>query len=93
MTASPPQSEALTVLRALFDLTDAGVHPTLDLLERLLGFGPGEPLAYITLLRRKKLVQEGALRPTFAGLALALNLPEMEPVAVLPIDRRASRAA
>jgi hypothetical protein len=93
MTASRPQSEALTLLRALHDLIDAGVHPTLDLLERLLGLGPGEALAYITHLRRHKLVQQGALRPTFAGLAVALNLPEMQPVACKPIARRASRAA
>ena len=81
MTDSRPQTEALTVLRALFDLVDADVEPTLDLLERLLGLGSGEAAAYVALLRGRKLVQAGALRPTFAGLALALNVAETEPVA------------
>jgi hypothetical protein len=93
MTASRPQIEALTVLRALFDLLDADARPTLDLLERLLGLRPGEVLAYVTHLRRTKLVHPKALRPTLAGLAVAMNLPETQPVALAPVDRRASHAA
>ncbi len=93
MTDCRPQDAALGVLRALFDLVDAGVQPTLDLLERLLPLAPGEALAYITHLRRRKLVQPGVLRPTLAGLALAMNVPETQPVPMTPADRRSSRAA
>jgi hypothetical protein len=88
-----PQNEALSVLRALFDLVDAGVAPTLDLLERLLALGPGEALAYVTHLRRRKLVQPGVLRPTIAGLAVAMNVPETQPVPMASAGGTASRAA
>ena len=78
MNASTPQIEALTVLRALYELAEADVRPSHDLLERLLGFSTAAVIAYITHLRRTKLVQPTSLGLTITGLAVATNVPEFE---------------
>ena len=75
MTCSTHEGEALRVLRALYDLADADVRVTRDLLERLLGLSTADVIAYVAHLRRKKLVNDARLLLTMAGLAVALNLP------------------
>lgn len=79
MVSKTLDNEAQSVLRALYDLLDADVRPTLDLLERLLGHSEAMCRASITQLRAAGLVQRGNLNPTMVGLAIALGLPAMEP--------------
>ena len=76
MQPSTPQVEALNLLRALFELAEADVRPTPDLLERLLGYSTADVIAYVAHLRRTKLVQPQSLGLTLTGLAVATNVPE-----------------
>lgn len=73
------ESDALVILRALYDLADADVCPTLDLLERLLGVDKGRGFALITQLRAVGLMSPDRLGLTMAGLAVAVALPGTEP--------------
>lgn len=70
---------ALEVLRALFDLAEADVRPTLDLLGRLLHLEARTCSALIAQLRVAKLLQADRLCLTMAGLAIAASLPVTEP--------------
>jgi hypothetical protein len=72
-------SDALAVLRALFDLADADVLPSLDLLGRLLGLEARACFALITQLRGADLLARDRLCLTMAGLAVAVALPPTEP--------------
>jgi hypothetical protein len=79
MSITKPDSAALTVLRAMFDLAEVSMPVTRDLLVRLLGLTPHRTAALIAQLRRGGLVQLEHLRLTMAGLVLATALPETEP--------------
>jgi hypothetical protein len=74
-----PDFAALELLRALFDLAEADLPPSCDLLERLLDLAPSGSSALIAQLRRAKLVQPDRLGLTMAGLAIAASLPVTEP--------------
>jgi hypothetical protein len=74
-----PDSAALEVLRALFDLSEADIRPTLDLLGRLLDLDTRACSALIAQLRVGKLLQNDRLCLTMAGLAVAAALPMTEP--------------
>jgi hypothetical protein len=84
---------ALEVLRALFDLAEADLRPSLDLLGRLFHLEPHACSALIAQLRVAKLLQNDRLCLTMAGLAVASALPITEPrslcVAVVPALRAA----
>lgn len=73
------ESDALVVLRAIFDLVDVHVCPTLDLLERLYGIEKGPGFALITQLRDAGLMPSDRLGLTMLGLAVAAALPLSEP--------------
>ena len=79
MSIAKPESAALTVLRALFDLADVDLRATPELLERLLDLPPERLSALFAQLRRAGLVQMQHLRLTMAGLVLATALPETQP--------------
>lgn len=79
MISSTPEFEALTVLRAVFDLADADVQPTVDLLGRLLGLSPRRISVLIAQLRRAGFVQLERLGLTMGGLVLATAMPGTEP--------------
>jgi hypothetical protein len=79
MSIATPEFVALTVLRALYDLAEVDMHPTEDLIGRLLGLTPPRTSALIAQLRRAGLVQLGHLRLTMGGLVFATALPETEP--------------
>ncbi len=89
-----PDSAALEVLRALFDLAEEEVRPTLDLLRRLLDLDERACSALIARLRMAKLLQTDRLCLTMAGLAVAAALPltEPRPMAMQP-SRHSLRAA
>lgn len=87
------ESDALMVLRAIFDLADADVCPTLDLMERLLGIPAGPCFARITQLREAGLMQPDRLGLTMRGLAVATALPATEPRPMATPVVEASRAA
>ncbi len=74
-----PDFAALEVLRALFDLAELDLHPTLDLLGRLLHLETSEASALIAQLRIAKLLQNDRLCLTMPGLAIAAALPTTEP--------------
>jgi hypothetical protein len=74
-----PDFAALQMLRALFDLADADLRPTLDLLGRLLHLDSSACSALIAQLRVAKLLQNDRLCLTMAGLAIASSLPVTEP--------------
>ncbi|MCA9710435.1 MAG: hypothetical protein KDK70_31635 [Myxococcales bacterium] len=86
------ENDALLVLRAIYDLTDADICPTLDLIERLFHVGPGPCFALITHLRQEGLMQPDRLGLTMRGLAVATALPPAEPEPMAP-RVRASQAA
>ena len=90
MSRTMPETDALTLLRALFDLGDADIRITLDLLARLAGQTTERAHSLIVQLRRAKLVQENGLGLTMVGLAAAVALPEFEPAAE-PASRRSTR--
>lgn len=88
-----PDSAALEVLRALFDLADADIRPTLDLLGRLLQLDSRVCSALIAQLRVAKLLQADRLCLTMAGLAVAAALPLTEPRPLAAQPRASLRAA
>lgn len=88
-----PDSAALEVLRALFDLADADIRPTLDLLGRLLHIEARTASALIAQLRVGKLLQPDRLCLTMAGLAVAAALPLTEPRPMAAEPRSSLRAA
>lgn len=69
---------ALELLRAIFDLADADVRPSLDLLGRLLDLDENRAKALVTGLRRSGLVQHDRLGLTLAGLAVATAVAPTE---------------
>ena len=79
MSSTKPETDALSLLRAIFDLGDADMRVSLDLLARLGGHSTPRAKALIAQLRRAKLVQEDSLGLTMVGLAAAVALPEFEP--------------
>ncbi len=79
MSSTKPETDALTLLRAIYDLGDADMRVTLDLLARLGGHPRDCTELLIGQLRRAKLVQETGLGLTMVGLAAAVTLPEFEP--------------
>lgn len=87
-------SAALEVLRALFDLAESDLRPTLDLLGRLLHIDTRTCSALIAQLRVAQLLQNDRLCLTMAGLVVAASLPltEPRPMAV-PVGRGSLRAA
>lgn len=86
-------STALEVLRALFDLVDAGIRPTLDLVGRLLQLDTRVCSARIAQLRIAQLLQTDRLCLTMAGLAVAASLPLTEPRPMAAPAGRSLRAA
>ena len=62
---------ALELLRAIFDLADADVRPSVELLSRLLDMDEHRVKSLSTGLRRSGLVQHDRLGLTLAGLAVA----------------------
>ncbi|MEX1364418.1 MAG: hypothetical protein AB1Z98_14930 [Nannocystaceae bacterium] len=73
------QTDALVVLRALFELADVDVRADRALLARLLGLDEAAVDASIAQLRRGGLVAAERLTMTMVGLAMALALPPTEP--------------
>lgn len=88
-----PDSAALEVLRALFDLAEDDIRPTLDLLSRLLHLESRECSALIAQLRVAKLLQPDRLCLTMAGLIIATALPVTEPRPLAAPVGRSLRAA
>jgi hypothetical protein len=88
-----PDSAALEVLRALFDLAEDDIRPTLDLLGRLLHLESRTCSALIAQLRVAKLLQNDRLCLTMAGLIVATALPITEPRPVAAPVGRSLRAA
>lgn len=85
MSIATPEFAALTVLRALFDLTEVDMRPTVDLLSRLLGLTNRRTCALVAQLRRAGLVQLEHLGLTMAGLVFATAIPETEPARRAPM--------
>jgi RIO-like serine/threonine protein kinase len=79
MSSTKPETAALSLLRAIFELSDADMRVSLDLLARLGGYSTAHTKALVTQLRRAKLVQEETFALTMVGLAAAVALPEFEP--------------
>ncbi len=79
MSTTKPETDALTLLRAIFDLGEADMRVTVDLLARLGGHTIDRAESLIGQLRRAKLVQENCIGVTMVGLAAAVALPEFEP--------------
>ncbi len=71
-------SGALELLRAIFDLAEADVRPTLDLLGRLLDIDANRASSLLAGLRRAGLVQHERLGLTMAGLAVAASVAPVE---------------
>jgi len=88
-----PDSAALEVLRALFDLAEADIRPTLDLLGRLLDLDTRACSALIARLRMAKLLQTDRLCLTMAGLTVATALPITEPRPMVAAPSHSLRAA
>lgn len=72
-------TSVLELTRCLFDLAEADVRPTVDLLGRLTGRDREALNADIAHLRRRGFIQLESLALTFAGLMLALHQPAFEP--------------
>jgi hypothetical protein len=88
-----PDFAALELLRALFDLAEVDLHPTLDLLGRLLDIDSRACSALVARLRMAKLLQADRLCLTMAGLAVAASLPETEPRPMSAMVPQSLRAA
>ena len=82
MITATPNSEALRLLRAIFDLVDADVRPTADLVARLLGHEEATCSALLAQLRRARLVQRETLGLTMAGLVIATRLDPFQPTSM-----------
>ncbi len=87
MSSTKPEPAALNLLRAVFDLSDADLRASADLLSRLCGLAIEEVDALIAQLRARKLVQADSFQLTMVGLATAVALPEFEPCSE-PVPRR-----
>ncbi len=89
-----PRNDALALLRAIFDLADADVRPSAELLARLTGHTTPHVHDLIGWLERRGLVQRTSLALTMAGLAAATAIEPCEPVPMTtPVRVSASRAA
>jgi len=88
MSSNKPESEALTLLRAIFDLGEADLRVTIDLLARLGGHSQDRVETLVHQLRRARLVQETGVGLTMVGLAAAVALPEFEPAEECAPGRR-----
>lgn len=88
MNAVPPRNDALDVLRALFDLADADVHPDVRLLGRLTRHEPTRLADLLHWLRTRGLLQRDTLCLTMSGLLVATALPPFE---LLPMAERPRR--
>lgn len=80
MRTSKPENEALTVCRAIFELAEADVRPTADLLGRLLGLDQSRVATLIARLRKMRLLtvaEDGRLNLTMPGLVIATTAPEV----------------
>ena len=73
------ESNALVVVRGLFDLAEADICPTLDLMNRLWGIEAGPCFALITQLRELGLVQPDRLGLTMRGLTVAVAISPTDP--------------
>jgi len=85
-------SAAVELLRAMFDLADADVRPSLDLLGRLLDLDADRAKSLLAALRRAGLVQRDRLGLTMAGLAIATSAKPAE-LRPMRLPLRALRAA
>ncbi len=92
MNSTKPETDALSLLRAIFDLGDADMKVSIDLLARLGAHSTERAASLVAQLRRAKLVQLKSLGLTMAGLATAVALPEFEPRSA-PAVRQGLRAA
>lgn len=91
-----PDTAALKLLRAIFDLAEADVRPSLDLLGRLLDLDQARAKSLVAGLRRTGMVQRERLGLTMAGLAVATSLPAFQPMpmaSALAIPTRILRVA
>lgn len=95
MNRAAPRNDALDLLRALFDLADADVHPDGRLLARLCGTTPERVAELVAWLRIRGLLQADRLSLTMTGLIAATGLPEFElaPMAEPPRRPAAARRA
>lgn len=86
---------ALELLRTLFELAEADVRPSLDLLERLLDLDATHAKVLLVELRRAGFVQRDRLNLTLAGLAVATSMPEaqLRPMTAPVRSLRSLRAA
>jgi hypothetical protein len=86
---------ALELLRTLFELAEADVRPSLDLLERLLDVDATRAKVLLVELRRAGFVQRDRLNLTLAGLAVATSVPEaqLQPMRAPVRSLRSLRAA
>lgn len=92
MNSTKPETDALSLLRAIFDLGDADMRISIDLLARLGGHSTERAVSLLAQLRRAKLVQLRGLGLTMVGLATAVAIPEFEPCSE-PALRPGLRAA
>jgi hypothetical protein len=79
MLTATPNSEALRLLRAIFDLADADVRPTPELVARLSGHDSVVCSALFAQLRRAGLLQLETLGLTMGGLVVATRLAPFQP--------------
>lgn len=82
------QTDALVVLRALFELAEVDVRADRALLARLLGLDEAAVDTSIVQLRRRGLLAAERLTMTMVGLAMALALPPTDP---RPMAQRVER--
>jgi hypothetical protein len=80
MTKTTPKHAGLELLRAIFDLLDADVRPTIRVLGRLTGQSEGRVTELMDWLRGRGLVAAEGVSLTMAGLVAASSLPEFEAV-------------
>ena len=69
----PLDTNAVELLRAIFDLAEVDMRATPDLLARLLDFDPQVVSGLIQSLRRAGMLQHDRLNLTLAGLAVAIS--------------------
>lgn len=93
MNANTLDSDALAVLRALFDLAEVDVRPSVELLGRLLDLDVTTVQAHLAHLRNRAWVARSRLSMTLLGLAVATALPPLEPRPMGPRRWVADRAA
>jgi hypothetical protein len=69
---------AVNLLKTLFEMAEADVRPSLDLLERLLDLDGTRAKVLLVELRRAGFVQRDRLNLTMAGLAVAVSASQVE---------------